>query len=885
MFISDDTGIFEPKKRSVLTQELRSHMNSLNKEMYDVKTSWAYGYMHYNLVSREGFFHRFDEGNLDESKSEDGVEEAMFNTTTAEEQTGKYIVAPLVKNITAQYISEFESRDYDCMVRSIALEPYKNLVQHMMNQVFDTVSFRKAINDAFQDAVIKGTGFIRTRMYDQNRETEIQGFTFNKRGRSKSLKKRKTNNDGNKGLKIEYVDVENVIFDPECDEPREFFITTPVSDLELIEKFPQLKSYLNLKTFGDEKKENKGKIKPESLEMYKMGEYITKWYKKPDTIYALMNEISTDDNMKDVYHDVMGYIENIGGSELGNYGFAEGCNFEDNWYNFFGGGVFNSITGANNKKYRINEYYNLAEDKYILFVGDYVLYDGPMLEPHKDNPLSPIYFRRRPGNKLHGYSVNDCIHDLQVEASENQTTYKQALRMATMTLLQVNYDRIPEEMRGKPMNTKLMTEIPAVDINPTTNPQPVIQQIPIQNQAVGLLSQQVQNDRLDGELTFPGTRNLTAQIGKDGVANTIYSPDLTVHHFLKVNAEELSSFAYKVFGCKMLEIEYLSLEGGYNFPFSEGIVLFVRTTSEELEETKQQVAEALAAQYEQRVQEMMQQMSQDPAMQQQIQALQQQVQAQAQQTFEQVVAERGQPTPEAMAQFQASVAESMKANAEALLREQATGVVPVPEDNNLYFALDQVDNLLALEKDIEFDFSETKEEAQKRLMNFVNITSNLPLAGLTFDYNKLMRDIAVVNDFNPDVIAREVAPAEQLATTHQTRVTSYLDWQKNPALVPELARKYYGIDMSRDDLMGGIAAYMNLEAERDIKVQSNRIAQMGQNNLVKEEAKAAFSAQGSALSLNDNQGVDIDQDGYAERKIQDNQAQDTETIDNTPQNS
>jgi hypothetical protein len=648
MIISTDSSLFFPTFEPDKVNILEAQMNQINLRMISLKRRWAQSVMHYNLTSKQAFTHRFVALPIkDGRQTDDGLE---FETMTAEERVGTYVCSPIVKSKVDNYLMDFQSRQFNCDVSSIARDNDTFLVKYLQDQTFDTPQFKNAKDAAFKDALLKGTGYIRPRLYDIVKKQQRLDVSKNKVGK-RIYKFKEEEISVNQGLSIEYVDAENVYVDPLTKNPQEMFISTPMMDLELIGLFPILRDYIRLDNsfnltqvekdirenyamtiedpasykggaFGFRLQDSLPYITPRWMNNYQMGERFTDWYNRPEMMMDFTSGFAQPGSPSTPGNASMGDTEKTGWNFL-SQGFE---NFNFLWDSLFFGETYNAIGleyALRTKMYRLNEYYNWAEDRYVLFVDKYVLYDGPMLEPYKACPVVPIYFDWTQSDGFFGKSVNDHLHFIQVEANEKETLFKQSLEMASVTFLEVNRDRLldPET----PIRADILTTIYTKGTQDGEQPtQPAIQQIPVQNQSVQTSMEAAQKWTDTAEKLFPSLDQINLQISKDEREENIGSRFLRSDFFLKINAEQLTKFAYKIFALKLFELKYFN-EGQLAIQIAPSKVraLIIRDNEEEIAQAKKQIMYLLQQNYQMQIDQVKQQIQQDPKMQQQIQQLHQ----------------------------------------------------------------------------------------------------------------------------------------------------------------------------------------------------------------------------------------------------------------------
>ena len=830
MLVTSDKEIFKPKKDQETVNRLEEILTTFNLRMTPYKHSWATSVMHYNLVSKAAYRTRFEL-----KETEDGRKDAegyIGDFYTEESIRGPYKVSSMVKKKVDNYFTEYSSREFDCEVKSIGSEKYRPLVKYLQKTSFDEVNFRKANSRAFFDALLKGVGYIRPRLYDitsDNRESKLP----NKIQKINNIKSSK------RGFQIEYTDAEDVYFDPSIRDNKEMIISTPMSQLELLSKVPQMEKLIIrndisrddcYKQFSNKKQNDKNNTSYNRfyLANYKLGENLSLWYNNTDTSLVDLYKGKTDNKRPHATNN------------------PKILTFDAFWDNIYGGSYF-SQTGENEfntgNKYRFNEYYNIAENIYIVWIGDYVLYNGPILEFSDALPVCPIYFDDSAKHGLIGRSVNDHLNALQIDTSQQSTDNKHSMAISSSSLLLLDQSRID----GGDGKLKI-DKITPISINTTLQDgtpdnSPIVQQVPLNINGLDLNIKSEMDMIAEAEQLFPNTEPIFAQQQQMDREKTIRARMLRVDNFLKLNALNLSEYAYRVLYAKLVSLLYLQEDDTIlSNNADRSINIIVRESLREIIEAKQMVAQMLQEDYELRVQKKAEQLTQDEGF---MASIANAAQAKASQlSAERDVILSDENIP-AEAKNQSAIANAEAKILQNLQNEMLIGSAKeqteILQDENMYVNLSDLQNIFNMKKDFQFSFLKTKDEQKREIQEFLSVISSIPLAGQAIDYSHLLKEIVVSYGFSPDTVYKEVGTPDQLQSAANTRATIYYDAQRLPSFAQKYAEKGYGISLNttQESIQSNpyyidLTATANIDAEKEIKIASNRIQQQGTNKIIQK---------------------------------------------------
>lgn len=833
--IKPDTKRF--KESQNLACELRRRRDYLNLKMVPLKRKWANSEMMANRVSRDAIYHRFcAEPDRAGKQTADGIQ---GTSKTNETREGRYVCTPLIQQKVDQIKEEYCSRTFDCNVKSLAKQEHNYLIQFLQDEVFKSSDFNKAHYSAFEDAVVKGTGFLRTKLYDIRNEEEYVVFKKGKKGARKSFDYVKEEIVSGKGLIPEYVDVEDVIIDPSVENPHECFICSHLDLYEAQKMFPSLKNYF-WDVFNDEvnkSKENKnelrdkGYILPETLSFYKVGKFFVDAYKEPD-FYSTITRNKKSEYTDNVVHDI-NTPSNMNTNWFDN---AVGYDsFNNIWGKYYFGNGYDSLNNLLYRdKYLLTEYYYWGPNsRYVVMIGDFILYDGPMIEPFRDNPLTPLYFNYKKGNGIFGKSLPEKVYESVLELNEVEIKKKVAINISSAVMMGVDESQLEDS--DTPIEVKPFTTIALRNSLDTTKPMRPLEQIGIQNPGIEL--QQFRGESLKQEIEkiYPDITALTNQLPKEEIESIFYSRSLKINLILKTNAEQLSDYAHKVFLNKLRELEYFEEEGKpFILPVADNRperqrAIFVRKSREELSEVFNTVQEALGMQYEQEVMMNAQQLQQDPETQQQLAQIQEQGKAMLSKAIE-AKNKQGNVDPNIIKQLEATVQKDVEERGKAFLMQKASQMTPKPLDENMYISYDDISYIKG-SVDIRFQFNKTKKEIQRDILEFVNFVNSNQLSQVSVDMTAVARQFAVAYDLNPSVVMSESLTPLQTMQAINSRSHIYMDAAKNAKFYDYFSKQFYNMDVNT---MEDMTMVEKMKTQEIIKREAAKVANEGQSSVLQK---------------------------------------------------
>lgn len=832
------SDLYTPKEDSKLTTKLNNQLDSINNKMHELKKEWANSYMLANEVSKQAFIHRFVKvPNQQVRESGDGKQD-LNSYSTAEELGVPYKVTPKVGQKIDNIFREYVTREFDCEVKSIPNDDWKIITKYLMDESFKSNQFKTALRFGIKDALIKGTGFIRPRLYDLT--SDVLSPVISKVGK-KRIDFKKVKKTIKQGLEIEYIDCENVYIDPACKNPKELFISNTYSDLELINLYPQVKDYINFTNKVIDNTNRDKYIQPHYISNYKMGERLVEWYKYPEMkLNFNQNGYGGDLNIADsLYADDMGAFNS-------NWNHGIFGNTLDNNFNQY----YQSSTTYNNT-YRVNEYYNWADlenPRYVLYVDNIVLYDGPILEPFQDCPIVPLYYER-PKESMFGRGIPAVLYNSLINLNEVSTDIAEMTKMAKANMIEVNEDRLVDgnvpidiEPNGLTIvRTRSGTQDGAIANTPAIIPI----QLPISGLEITL--QLEQKYKTDIEDSIPNSEPIAINMSKEEREQSIRSRTLIVNEVLNINKIQLNLLAYRVFAMKMFELQYFGEPLGIKTDVSNRL-LIVKDTGKQLAETKIEIGKRLVEQYNLQLELVTKQLMQDETFLKQFE----QVKAQLQDKYTQLADSTQQDlqdTDMSSEMVTESVVETAKANYNKELADYVNSVasqqVPPPADTSIYLAMEEIDDLISAQKEFKFSFSKSREEQQIAMNQFLSFVGQLPLSGQALSYDTIVAEALVAFDMNPLIKLLDVPPTNQMMSKSQTRNTTFFGLDSSPTNGQALLKEVYGIGLPEDTFTNDMVRLEQLKQSSQVAQNEAKVAAQGKADISREGFKS--SLQGGAM--------------------------------------
>ena len=824
------SDLFEPKVNNKLTEQLNLQLNNINHKMIELKKEWANSYMLANEVSKQAFIHRFVKlSNTQGRQSGDG-EADKKDYFTAEELGVQYKVSPIAKIKVDTLFREYTTREFNCSVKSIPNDEWKLITKYFIDETFNSNQFNVAHRFAIKDGLVKGTGFLRTKIYDLT--VDVKSPVINKSGK-KLIDFKIVKKTIKQGLEVEYIDCENVYIDPNAKNPKELFISTVYTDLEVVNLYPKIKPYINFdnKLTGTNDKDKF--IKSQYISHYKIGERLVEWYKKPE---MSLTKLSGSYNEQSI---------NIG-LDADNL-----SDFNNNWSdNIFGGIQFNDyyeVATQQSNMYRVNEYYNWADlenPRYVLYIDNVVLYDGPILEPFQDCPIVPLYFER-PKESIFGRGVPAVLYNSLLNLNEVATDIAELTKMAKANMIEVNEDRLIDSnvpIDIEPNGLTIVRTRSASQDGSIANT-PAVMPISIPVPGLELTVQLEQKYKGDIETIIPNSEPSSINMPKEEREQSIRSRMLVVNEMLNINKLQLNLLAYRVFASKMFELQYFGEPLGIKTEVTNRL-LIVKDTGKQLAETKVIIVKKLKEQYDLQIQLTIQQLMQDEAFNKQLDT----VKAQLQEKYTQM-ADSIKQSPE-MANNQNTEGDNQKAvveTAQAQYTKELEGYimsvaqqqVPKPVDNAIYLAMEEIDDLISIQKEFNFSFSKSREEQQIAINQFLSFVGQLPLSGQALSYDDIVKEALIAFGMNPLIKLADVPPTNKMMANAQTRHTDFFDWSNFPSGQDQFVRNVHGIDLPDGTALKDLANVQQIKDSGQVAKDQAKITAQGQVDV----SKAGFNAQ------------------------------------------
>ena len=795
--------------------------------MHALKQEWANSYMLANKVSKQAFIHRFVKvSNTQTRGSGDGAED-LKDSYTAEEMGVPYQVSAKASEKIDNVFREYVTREFDCEVKSIQNDDWKIIAKELQDQSFKSNQFKLASRFAIQDALTKGAGFLRVKMYDLT--ANVLSPVIAKTGKKKITFK-KIEKNIKRGVEIEYVDCENVYIDPEATNPKELFVSTCYKDLELINLFPIIKSKINFQNQTIDDKTKKSFISPQNIPYYKIGERLVEWYQHPEKKLSFQDRnidytLNASDNL---------YSDNLS---------AFNSNWDNNIFSLATDSSFNTYASTETQYgnvYRVNEYYNWADlenPRYVLYIDNYVLYDGAILEPFQDNPLVALYYER-PKQSIFGRGIPSKIREELVKLNEASTDVSEMLKMSKANMIEVNEDRlvepnVPIDIEPNSLTivrTRSGTQDGAIANTPAVIPI----NIPISGLEINLQREQMY--KADIESIMPNSEPIAVNMSKEEREQSIRSRTLIINEVLNINKIQLSQLAYRVFAMKMFELQYFGEPLGIKTESSNRL-LIIRDTGKDLVLAKNEVTNRLKEQYQAQITVARGQLLKDPNFLKQLD----QVKIQLQDKYTNLADSAKQDIKTAESN---KIVDIAKVSYEKELNQYIDSVVSQQvqplQDNNIYLAIEEIDDLLSAQKEFSFSFNKSREEQQIAMNQLLSFVGQLPLSGQALSYDAVVAEALVAYGMNPLIKLRDMPPTNQMMAKSQTRHTTFFGLDSSPKNGQAVLKDVYGIDLPEDTFINDMTTLEQLKQASQVGLNQDKAI---------VDAKVALSKEGFKKGL------------------------------------
>lgn len=773
MFIKQNLKI---KKDVELTNALNVQLGRINESMVPLKKKWAESYMNYNKVTLASYDWRYKEyETTGQIKSDNDNPQKEF--WTKEQKYGKYIVSTVAKEKCDQYIQEYCSRDTISNSR-FNQQDNAEFVSKKMNNIFGSTQFNEAKNKAISDSVIKGTGFMRNRVYVPRNTIDAESILDRptrdeKPGRTKHF--------------IEHVDIEDVYIDPCSTNINEMFISTPYTDLDVIRMLPELEKYIpNLYQQDALNRIDNSKradwIMTQDLPFYKIGERMVEIYNMYES------------------------------QKFTGYGAKNMQNIMERWYSpqFLNGlNYYFKNTNKYTNRYRINEYYKLVgKPRYIMYIGQYILLDLDYIPEYTvDDILCRFYSNKLTNDTVFGKSLIELIDTEFAHLNYLETKIKRITQEASSTLLIVNNKFLSAEHKNKPIKLDETTiiGIDSSSLSPNESAAGIgnpIQPINMVNPNLQILMSERAYRMNNINMIIPATYNLTIQQSKEQIMQEYHSRDPDINYFLIQNSINISKFSNTVARCVIQSLihqsdDFVQDENTESNPK----LLIVRQTLNEIAEVKDQLNEIYSKAYLDQIEQLKEKIKQSEEFQAKAGELSNQIGGLAQSKFSEAEPEMTKSMPfdarESKAkEFEQKTNEDIFNEIENLLNQflqeaiAKSGLKPI-QDNNIYIAVDEMlEEIEDKQLMFEFKFDKSKAEIRKNIIDILSIPKIFPTAQLAIKPNVLLSQYLSTFDMDIDNAIDQEAPSgteAQLALSKKQTV--YLDPKNSPvAFIESFAR-------------------------------------------------------------------------------------------------
>lgn len=602
-------------------------------------------------------------------------------------------------------------RDFDFSVQVEKQSFTTSIVYGILKNQLKSQDFKKTLIKAKTFAAKKGVGFLHIDYIDSYKE-------------------------GNKnGVKITALDSDSVLVDPDSEKPLEGFIIRKYNCAELIERYPCVKEFFDKKK--DKTKYSKIKSKGDELMSgsgfpYNRAEQIVESYEA--------NHLNSVD---DGFYKIKDSDWN---------GYSKKC--DKYFYNIFNGDI------SNKTNYKVTEYYNIPERFYCVYIDNYVMYEGDLPDWVDQMPITPIYVNREKIDYF-GYPMALMFESYQNKHDYLELQQKFLEKMLGKTTLVINDNSLnPEYHEDGQINIVDSSPITTIHLNQIFGDKDRgagIIPLNFNNGAYGVIQSEKANNLNQLNTDYTSIRSMA--LGSDPTrSETTIEVDPLAKSIITDIGIQLSDFARLLLKYKFAE--YKEFKNG---DIIETDIEKRRVYISETEQDKKSLIEK-------HLKEM--QGNRDKEVKDEIKKVENSPEAGAMQAeiiktikdaeITKFIQEAniGIPNQEVLAQMEKDdeinqkVSEIYQKEGSKLLEQRialmAENNVPRVENKNIYFAEEDLDTVMGMEKEFQFSFKETTKEKALRLSSMV--ASLKPFEGMTdmvLNVKNMVAEIVLSHGFNP----------------------------------------------------------------------------------------------------------------------------------------
>lgn len=551
MIISNKTEIYTRKKNNKKqVDSVLDKYKALSNSMLLVKTKRDINWLHYSGVTPQAIIKRFkyivardlneiinpqeviDQQDIQEDNLIGQIVDKKY--TTKEELDGfPYQHYPLIKQYVDKYTSDLCSRKTRFIIQdkdNIALSLYIN---EKLPTHFDNEDFLSTKSNILKDQLIKGVGVARTRIYDVSKECERATFVKDKSGTTK-IKKIKYNNKIKEGIELEYLDIDNLVYDPLDKKLNEFFIINNYSKEEFAQYFGNI--------FTEKEIEE---LTNKNIEVIN--------YKRGEVLKFLYDSHEQGEYENDLFNSSLGY------SRLSS------CrSFNGLMSNPAITQTLNKTQMKNGNIIRVLEYYNIIDRKYKVIVGDELIYDDIMIEPFDHHPLVLFRYRDSPTPEWNSDSLASDLLNYELKLNDLENQIYKGYKASLVNIIEIREEKLqnPNEQIDLETITVIRSKIPSNSDGDFPADADLLKQNPIQINGL-----QLSNDMFNRivsliEKRFPDVQTLNSQMPRELIQEVLYTSHLELNTILQTNQISYSALARKLLISNMF-FDYYNNNNGF----------------------------------------------------------------------------------------------------------------------------------------------------------------------------------------------------------------------------------------------------------------------------------------------------------------------------------
>lgn len=742
----------KPKFNEEIVKTLAAKRDLFIQHKEPLLRTWVQNDLQADGISKKGLKWSYEQHSIGHDEiNRDGKKYKIDKKATYEDLYGKYRYNKSgIPTKVKDYVNDVSTRDLVASVKSFTSDAdtnsfYTMLLQEGIVCAEDAKEVKKKI---VRDLLVKGNAFLKVEAYDTKKK--VKRWKGKKEGEY-NFESAGTELPKKRGAFVDAIDPEMVFPQPHTCNPTEYFIAECYSYGELIEAFPDIEEYVKkdvVRTGNDNPETTKDQskiINPSAPFNHNMADKIKRMYENYTAGQNaqgidMSQGWATGQSWFDVA--VCGANDNTATGGLSGGTSLSYSNFMPNQHEFWVWKYYNTAYSPNDKE---------SGDYCAVFIDNCLLYQGPILEADKQEPVVHIKLHETDGYWSHSMvdelkDIQDQLNDFENISRINMEHLSSTNLVTTSTFKDNTLIINPFEIGVHKIDvdtdpTNVMTS------NGTFDVKALLQRLELGSvNAVNLAEGQIQKLLLEMDRLYPNVLSKVQMQPEETQELTSYSPVLAVDDIIETVGRAMSRAGEKYIKETAHSVRYMlgknkliNLLRAYN-------VIVVDNEDEKIKAVADNIRLVELTKFQQEVESAQAEIEKAAGTEQAKTPEGQQQLAQAQQQIPAV--------PEALKKPIKTVED-----AEAFLEQSK-----VKKDGRVYFVYD---NLAAIGDDdlqVTINFSQTKEEWTRGMTGFLALAKQM---GVILEPSEMATELISMYGYNKNIL-----PQKQLSAVEQSIITS-----------------------------------------------------------------------------------------------------------------